>query len=120
MYELPSMRFMETYNFIRWAAENWKLLANLYNPQCRQIEEVKEVFLKNSIETIEALKEEAYHLCILMYAIENLPQLSDSIYTAFFKTVIWLMDEKRVKYFEDELLRELKAKLKEKEAFTEE
>lgn len=93
MYELPSQQFMETYNFIKWAPENWKLFANLYGPQCLPTEEPDEVFLQNSIEKIEFFKKESYHLCVLMYVLENIPLLSDCVYTAFFKIAIWPMDE---------------------------
>lgn len=114
MYDFPSPKFLETYNFIKWAAENWELFANCYRSQYKP-QEPDEAFLKASIELIEACRKESYHMCIIMYLLENMSFLAHSTNTAFFETATWLLDEKRVKYFEDRLLEELRSELKAKQ-----
>lgn len=110
MVEIPSTRFEETFHFIKWAAENWELLKELYI-QHYEPKEPDQAFLESSINMIETLKQESYHMCIFTFLLENMSYFSDSILTAFFHTATWLIDETRVTYFEDTLLRELRAEL---------
>lgn len=113
MWDIPSARFMETYEFIKWSAKHWKLLMSLHKSSHKP-QEADETFLENSIQLIETFQKEKYHMCIFSFLMENMSPLSDSICSAFFQTATWLVDEERVNYFENTLLRALKEQLAEK------
>lgn len=112
--EMPSMRYMETYEFIKWATEHWKELMKLYKFQYNP-KEPDVAFLENSIQKIEMFKKENYHMCIFIFLMENMSFLSDSICSALFKVVeraLW--DEREAIYFEERILQELKSELEAK------
>lgn len=110
---IPSAQYMETYEFVKWATENWKLLFHLYKSQYKP-QEPDETFLDNSIQLIQAFQKEKHHLCILIFLMENMSLLSDVLFTAFFEIVeraFW--DEEEMIRFENSILYDLHEQLEE-------
>lgn len=113
MSEIPSAQYMETYEFVKWATENWKLLFHLYKSQYKP-QEPDETFLDNSIQLIKAFQKENHHLCILVFLMENMSLLSDVLFTSFFEIierVFW--DEEEMIRFEKSILYDLHEQLEE-------